>query len=42
MVKSELQKHARILVDCIMRQLDAVYDSYNPKIYQRTYEFCIH
>ena len=37
-VKSELQKHARILADCIMRQLDAVYDSYNPKIYQRTYE----
>ena len=36
-VKRELQKHAAILADCIMDELDKVYDSHEPKIYQRTY-----
>lgn len=36
-LESELKRHAAILADCIMEQLDKVYDSYEPKIYKRTY-----
>lgn len=37
-VEKELKRHAAILADCIMQELDRVYESYTPKIYQRTYE----
>ena len=36
-VEAELKKHATILADCILDQLDKVYDSYEPKVYKRTY-----
>ena len=36
-VETELKRHAAILADCILDQLDKVYDSYEPKIYKRTY-----
>lgn len=36
-IAKELQRHAAILADCIMLELDKVYDSYEPKVYQRTY-----
>lgn len=36
-VEKELKRHAAILADCIMQELDNVYDSYSLKIYQRTY-----
>ena len=36
-VKGELKRHSEILADCIMECLDAVYDSYNPKTYIRSY-----
>ena len=36
-VEAELKKHAAILADCILDQLDKVYDSYEPKVYKRTY-----
>lgn len=37
-VEQELKSHASILADAIMEELDAVYSSYSPKIYQRTYD----
>lgn len=37
-VESELRKHCRILADCITEELDAVYSSYSPKVYQRSYD----
>lgn len=36
-VETELKRHAAILADCILDQLDKVYDAYEPKIYKRTY-----
>ncbi len=36
-VLTELKRHADILADCIMYELDKVYDSYSPKIYRRSY-----
>lgn len=36
-VEKELKRHAAILADCIMEELDQVYDSYTPKIYNRSY-----
>lgn len=36
-VEKELKHHASILADCIMASLNEVYESYTPKIYQRTY-----
>ena len=36
-VESELKQHANILADCIMEALDDVYESYSPKVYQRSY-----
>lgn len=36
-VEAELKQHASILADCIMECLDTVYDSYTPRIYQRSY-----
>ena len=36
-IEKELKRHARILTDCIMHELDNVYDSYEPTVYKRTY-----
>lgn len=36
-VENELKRHASILVDCIMEELDNVYDARTPKVYQRSY-----
>ena len=36
-VADELRKHAKILADYIQRALDDVYESYNPKVYRRSY-----
>lgn len=36
-VADELRRHARILADCIEKALDSVYESYNPKVYRRSY-----
>lgn len=36
-VTDELKYHARILCNCIMEELDDVYDSYTPKTYFRSY-----
>jgi hypothetical protein len=37
-IEEELRRHARILANCIQMELDKVYESYEPKIYQRTYD----
>lgn len=37
-VAAELKRHARILANCIQYELDKVYNSYEPKIYERTYD----
>lgn len=37
-VEDELKRHARILADCIMDELDQIYDSYEPKMYHRSYD----
>lgn len=37
-VEKELKHHAAILANCIMEELDAVYDSYTSKVYERSYE----
>ena len=37
-VEKELKRHARFLANCIMYRLDQVYDSYEPKVYNRTYD----
>lgn len=37
-VENELKHHAGILADAVMEELDAVYSSYSPKIYRRTYD----
>lgn len=36
-VEKELKRHASILADCIMEELDAVYDSYTPQFYKRSF-----
>lgn len=36
-VGTELQRHAKILADCIQGQMDKMYESYQPKQYHRTY-----
>lgn len=36
-VEKELNRHASILADCIMEEMDNVYNSYTPTIYKRTY-----
>lgn len=36
-VAVELKHHARILANCIQYELDRVYNSYETKVYQRTY-----
>lgn len=36
-VETEIKRHASILADCIMEELDKVY-SYQPKVYLRTYD----
>lgn len=36
-VAAELKYHSRILAGCISYELNKVYDSYEPKVYQRTY-----
>lgn len=35
-VENELKRHASILADCIMEELDNVYDARTPKVYQRS------
>lgn len=37
-VQNELKKHARILANCIMEELNKVYSGYSPKVYERTYD----
>ncbi len=37
-VADELKHHANILSDCLMEEMDAVYKSYTPKVYRRTYD----
>lgn len=37
-VEKELRRHASILADCIMEELNKVYDSYEPKVYKRSYK----
>lgn len=37
-IEKELKRHAAILADCIMYELDKVYDSYEPKKYERTFD----
>lgn len=37
-VVDELKYHAAILADCIMNELDEVYESYTPKLYNRSYD----
>lgn len=36
-VEKELKRHASYLADCIMYELDKVYGSYTPKVYERSY-----
>lgn len=36
-VEKELKRHATILADCIMAEIDNLYESYSPKIYNRSY-----
>lgn len=36
-VADEIKHHAAVLADCIQYELDAVYDSYSPVLYRRTY-----
>lgn len=36
-VEKEMKRHASYLADCIMYELDKVYDSYTPKVYERSY-----
>lgn len=36
-VESELRRHSRILANCIMEELDAMYESYSPSVYNRTH-----
>ena len=36
-VAAELKRHARILANCIQYELDKVYNSYEPKVYKRTF-----
>lgn len=37
-VEKELRRHASILADCIMEELNKVYESYEPKVYKRSYK----
>lgn len=37
-VQNELKKHARILANCILEELNKVYSGYSPKVYERTYD----
>lgn len=36
-VKTELKRHANILMECIQEELYAVYDIYSPLVYKRTH-----
>lgn len=36
-LEEDMKRHARFLADCVMRRLNEVYESYEPKVYQRTY-----
>ena len=36
-VAAELKRHAGILAGCIQHELDKVYESYEPKVYKRTF-----
>jgi hypothetical protein len=36
-IEDELRRHARILANYIELELDKVYESYEPKVYQRSY-----
>ncbi|WP_143318743.1 hypothetical protein [Clostridium sp. HBUAS56010] len=36
-IEEEMKRHAAILADCIQYELDAVYNSYSPKYYNRTF-----
>lgn len=36
-VEKELKRHASIVADCIMEELNDVYDIYRPKVYNRSY-----
>ena len=36
-VEKEIRRHASILADCIMEELDEVYNSYESKAYKRSY-----
>lgn len=37
-VEQELKRHAAILADCIMQELDAVYYLYSPLVYKRSFD----
>lgn len=37
-IEKELKRHAAVLADCIMEELDKVYDSYDPVVYERSYD----
>ena len=37
-VQKELERHSRILANCIQYELDKVYDEREPKVYKRTYD----
>lgn len=37
-VEQEMKYHASILADCIMQEINVVYESYSPKIYKRSYD----
>ena len=36
-LEKELKRHASILADCIMEEIDSFYESYTPKMYRRSY-----
>ena len=36
-IVDELKYHAAVLADCIISELDGVYDSYTPKVWRRDY-----
>lgn len=37
-VEKELKHHAAILANCIMEEIDELYESYSPKVYSRSYD----
>lgn len=36
-VEKELKHHAGILANCIIEEIDALYENYTPKVYKRSY-----